>query len=126
MHDRPLKQVMPHHHMQHVSNVGPNLLTHNENRAYVMPGVTADAVMSCMHCMAHTCRQASHPYENMACQKLLVDMPFMPAELYLIKSTTSHFSTLNMNCKPECVKNDCTMRTRLNTMRTSGYVQRNP
>ena len=46
-------------------------------------------------CGAHM--QASQPpYVNMACQKLLMDMLFMPAELYLIKLTASHFSTLNM------------------------------
>ena len=78
--------------MQHVQNVGPDLFLHNENSAYVMPHVTA---MSWAHCVLHTCRQAGHPYENVACQKLLMDTPFMP-ELYLIKLTTSHFSTLNM------------------------------
>ena len=39
---------------------------------------------------------ASCPYVNMACQKLLMDMPFEPAEQYLRKLTASHFSTLNM------------------------------
>ena len=38
--------------------------------------------------------QAGHPYENMVHQKLLMDMPFTPAELYLINLTASHFSTL--------------------------------
>ena len=60
-----------------------------------MPPVTAHAVMSCMHRMVHACRQASRPYVNMACQKLHMDMQFMPAELYLRKFTASHFSTLN-------------------------------
>ena len=69
---------------------------HNENSTYIMPRVTTCAVMSCMHCTARTCRQAGHPYENVVHQKLLMDMPFMPAELYLIKLTASHFSTLNM------------------------------
>ena len=49
-----------------------------------------------MHCAVHAWRQASHPYVNVACQKLLMDMLFMPAELYLRKLTASHFSTLNM------------------------------
>ena len=41
--------------------------------------------------------QASQPpYVNVACQELLMDMPFMQAEQYLSKLTTSHFSTLNM------------------------------
>ena len=76
---------MPHHHAQHVQNMGPNIFTHNENSAYIMPCVTAHAVTSCAHGAAHACRQAGHPYENVACQILLMDMPFMPAELYLIK-----------------------------------------
>ena len=46
--------------------------------------------------MVHACRQAGHPYVNVAYQELLMDMPFTPAELYLIKLTASHFSTLNM------------------------------
>ena len=86
---------MPCHHVQHVCDVGPNLFACNENTAYIMACVTGHAVMSCAHRMVHACRQASHPYENMVCQNLLMDTPFMPAELYLIKITTSHFSTLN-------------------------------
>ena len=61
---------MPCHHVQHAQNVGPNLFACNENHAYIMPRVTACAVMSCMHHTVHACRQASHPYVNMACQKL--------------------------------------------------------
>ena len=61
-----------------------------------MPHVTTRAVTSCTHRAAHAHRQAGHPYVNMACQKLLIDTPFAPAELYLIKLTSSHFSTLNM------------------------------
>ena len=61
-----------------------------------MPSVTTHAVTSCAHHMAHACRQAGHPYVYMACQKLLMDMPFMPAERYLSKLTASHFGTLNM------------------------------
>ena len=75
--------------------MGPNLFVHNENSAYIMPHVTTCAVTSCAHCVAHTCRQARHPYENVACQNLLMDMLFTPAKLYLIKLTTSHISTLN-------------------------------
>ena len=42
------------------------------------------------------CTQASQPpYVYMACQELLVDVPFAQAERYLSKITTSHFSTLN-------------------------------
>ena len=65
--------------------MGPNLFVHNENSAYIMPHVTAHAVMSCMHHVVHTWRQASHPYENVVHQKLLMDMPFVLVKLYLIK-----------------------------------------
>ena len=75
--------------------MGPNLFTHDENCDYVMPCVTTHVVMSCAHCVAHACRQAGHPYVNVVRQKLLINMPFMSAELYLIKLTTSHFSALN-------------------------------
>ena len=64
-------------------------------RTMVMPCVTACAVTSCTHGMAHTHRQAGCPYVNVAHQKLLMGKPFMPAELYLTKLTASHFSTLN-------------------------------
>ena len=67
--------------------MGPNLFTHNENSAYAMPCVTAHAVTSCTHHMAHTHRQAGCPYVNVACQKLLMDMLFVPAKLYLSKLT---------------------------------------
>ena len=65
---------MPHHHVQHMQNVGPNLFMRNENIAYIMPHVAAHVVTSCAHCMVHARRQAGHPYVNMACQKLLMDM----------------------------------------------------
>ena len=61
-----------------------------------MPRATACAVTSCVHRAVHARRQAGHPYVNVVHQKLLMDMPFVPAELYLRKLTTSHFSTLNM------------------------------
>ena len=82
--------------MQHVQNVGPNLFMHNENSAYVMPRVTTHGMTSCMHCAVCACRQASHPYINVACQKLLMDVPFAQDKQYLSKSNASHFSTLNM------------------------------
>ena len=115
--------------MQHAPNVGPNLFAHNENSAYIIPHVTAHAVMSCAHHTAHTCRQAGCPYVYMVHQKLLMDMSFAPAEQYLSKLTTSHFSTLNMrNANQNMLKGfslPCTTRTRPIAMRTSGYVQRN-
>ena len=73
---------MPHHHVQHARNVRPNLFAHNDNSADVMPHVTTHAVTSCTHHAAHTHRQVSHPYVNVAHQKLLMDMPFVPANIY--------------------------------------------
>ena len=61
-----------------------------------MPHVTTHAVTSCVHHAAHACRQAGCPYVNMPCQKLLMDMLFAPAELYVTKFTALQFSTLNM------------------------------
>ena len=52
--------------------MGPILFVCNENIAHFMPRVTAHAV------------------------KLLMDVLFTQAELYLSKMTASHFSTLNM------------------------------
>ena len=75
--------------------MGPNLFVHNENSAYIMPHVTTHAVTSCIHHVVHAHRQTSCPYENVVRQKLLMDRPFMPAKLYSIKLTASHFSTLN-------------------------------
>ena len=49
------------HHVQHMQDVGPNLFVRNENIPHVMPHVTACAMMSCMHRVAHTRRQAGHP-----------------------------------------------------------------
>ena len=60
---------MPCNHVQHAQNVGPNLFMRNEISAYVMPCVTACAVMSCAHHAACALRQASHLYVNVAHQK---------------------------------------------------------
>ena len=76
--------------------MGPNLFAHNENSAYVMPLVTVHAVTSCVHHTVYVHRQAGHPYVNVACQKLHMETLIVPAKLYLIKLTASHFSTLNM------------------------------
>ena len=78
---------------------------HNENHAYVMPCVTPYAVTACVHHVVHACRQASCPYVNMVHQKLLMDMLFAPAELYLIKLTASDFSTINMKIANQNVLN---------------------
>ena len=40
---------MPRHHAPHTPYVGPILLLHDENTAYVMPRGTAHAVTSCTH-----------------------------------------------------------------------------
>ena len=111
---------MPHHDMQHMQNVGPNLFMRNENSAYIMPHVTAHAVSSCTYCAVHACRQPGHPYVNVACQKLLMDMPVAPAELYLIKVTTSHFSTLNMKIGIQTV-----LKTILNSMHNENKTDNN-
>ena len=60
-----------------------------------MPHVTTCSVTSCVHHALHARRQAVCPYVNVADQKLVMDMPFTSAELYLRKITASHFSTLN-------------------------------
>ena len=116
--------------MCNTQNVGPKLFACNENHAYIMPCVTACAVTSCAHRTVHAHRQASHPYVNMVYQKLLKDMPFMPAEHYLSKITTSHFSTLNMKIANQNVLKRILIamhnEMRPIPMRTSGYVQRNP
>ena len=61
-----------------------------------------------MHALCGTCIQASQPpYIYVVCQKLLMDVPFVPAKLYLSKITASHFGTLNMRiAKPECAEKD--------------------
>ena len=71
----------------------------NENSAYVMLHVTTHAVMSHVHCVMHACRQAGHPHEYMAHQKLLIDLPFMPAKKIFIKINC------HKNCKPEHAEN---------------------
>ena len=80
---------MPHHHAQHVCNVGPILFACH-----------ATCYRTCSDVMRTSCgagTQASWPpYVYMASQKLLMDVTFAPAKLYLSKLTTSHFDTLNM------------------------------
>ena len=83
-------------HMTGHYNRSCHIFAHNENNAYIMPHVTAHAVTSCTHHAAHACRQASCPYVNVVHQELLLDMLFVPAELYLRKLTASHVGTLNM------------------------------
>ena len=69
---------MPCHHTQHVQNVGPNLFTHNEKSAYVIPHGTANAVTSCtLHSM---CMQASQPPLSLhGMPEITYDLPFDPA-----------------------------------------------
>ena len=53
--------------------------------------------MSCVHHAVHAGRQASHPYDFMAWQKLIICLPFVPAEQLLLNVTASScFSALNM------------------------------
>ena len=50
-----------------------------------------------MHASHGVSMQASQlPYVYVACQELLMDMPFAQAEQYLSKLTASHLSTINM------------------------------
>ena len=87
---------MPCHHVQHARNVGPSLFACNENIAYVIPRGTACAVMSRASC--GVCTQTSQPsYVYVACQELLMGMPFMQAKRHLRKLTASHFTTLNVD-----------------------------
>ena len=88
---------MPCHHMQHTRNVGPNLFVHNENIAHVMPHGTTHAMMSCAHCVACICRQASHPLFPWCTRNYLwMYHSHKPNDIYQ-KLTASHFSTLNMD-----------------------------
>ena len=49
-----------------------------------------------MRALCGMCMQACRPpYVYVACQELLMDVPFVQAKQYLSKITTSHFSTLN-------------------------------
>ena len=50
-----------------------------------------------MHALCSVCTQASWPpYVYVACQELLMDVPFVQAEQYVSKLCASHFGTLNM------------------------------
>ena len=60
-----------------------------------MPRVTARAVTSCAHRATCARSQAGRP-SYMWCQKLLMDVPFVQAELYISKLAASHFNDLNM------------------------------
>ena len=54
---------MPHHHMQHMRNVGPILFTRNESIVHIMPHVTTlrevRALPTSCHMLPHVeCRHA--------------------------------------------------------------------
>ena len=51
-----------------------------------------DAMCALRGTRTQACRP---PYVYVACQELLMDVPFMQAKQYLSKITASHFSTLN-------------------------------
>ena len=87
---------MPCHHAQHTRNVGPNLFTHNENIAYVMPRGTAHAVTSCTTSHSMHMQTSRPPHVYVACQVLVMVVLFAQAEQYLSKLAASHFGTLNM------------------------------
>ena len=51
-----------------------------------------------MHALHGVHMQASWPpYVYMACQEILMDVPFAQARQYLSKITAPHFSTLNVD-----------------------------
>ena len=88
---------MLHHHTQHMQNMGSNLFACNENicLCHAMWYCMCSDVLGTLRGM-HT--QASWPpYVYVACQELLMDMPFAQAKQYLSKITASHFCTLNTN-----------------------------
>ena len=76
--------------------MGPNLFTCNENSAYVMPCVTTCAVTSCAHCMAHACREASHPYVNMVPPEITYEHAIHASQTIFKKINHFTFCTLNM------------------------------
>ena len=94
-----------------------------------MPRVTAGAVKSYTHHVAHARRQASHPYITVVRKILLMDILCAPAERYLSKITASHFSTLNTKiASRNMLKRILIAMHNENkpiAMRTSGYVLRN-
>ena len=83
-----------------------------------------------MRTLCGMCMQASWPpYVYVACQELLMDVPFTQAEQYLSKLTASHFGTLNTKFANQnllqwiliamCNENKADWNE------NSGYVQRN-
>ena len=71
-----------------------------------MPHVTACAMTSCVHCTACACRQAGNPYDFVAHQKLIIGLPFTPAEQHLLKATASQFCALIMQITNQGAGND--------------------
>ena len=68
-----------------------------------MPCVITCAMTLCAHHAVHAHRQASHSYDFMACQKLIIYLSFMPAKQLLLKLTASHFNDLNMQIANQTV-----------------------
>ena len=69
-----------------------------------MPHVVTHVIMSCAHCAAYAHSQASQPHDLMACHKLIICLLFTQAEGCLLKLTTSHYITLNIQFANENVK----------------------
>ena len=70
-----------------------------------MPHVVAHAMTSHVHCVVHTCRQASHPYDFMVCHTLIIYLPFAQAKRLLLKLIASHVNALNnKNTKENMLK----------------------
>ena len=67
-----------------------------------MPHVVTHAMMSQTHCAAHACRQASHPYNFMACHRLIICLPFMQAsQRTSTEINCLTFNTINMQIANE-------------------------
>ena len=72
-----------------------------------MPCVITCAMTSHAQHVTHAYRQASHPYDYMVHQILPIDLPFMPAEQYLSKLSTSAFNTLSMQIANQNMLEPC-------------------
>ena len=94
-----------------------------------MPCVVAHTMMSHVHHTVCTCSQAGCPYDFMACQILIICLPFAQAEGLLLQLTTSYFNALNVQMANQNVLERIFIamqdENRLIAMRTSGYAQRN-
>ena len=72
-----------------------------------MPCVTTFAVMSCMHHMAHACRQASHPYVKCGMSGITYGHAIRTRQTIFKKiNHLTYYHPKYENCKPEHAEND--------------------